>query len=398
MSGQKSAPAVPNFSISTSGSGMADLLRDFLVDGLGILLPGFGFLFSCIPALIAPLAWFVIVANSIFGGRRVDYTDLVLKSVSEPTPGNFHLEIFLALAGMAFIVGHLLFRQDIAKPDRFSFIKSLLPRLSTRCKIWRWILRLFGKDMRFEIDWRQEAPSPKEAARRYIRSRRRVVRVLICRHPDRIYRVQNAPSAIRVDGMARAVYPSHKALSDVPVEYPYHHLHEYLIDKGFDHLCGMVSWRGKGGRDITKRTKHFINLLKMNIAKASPSSYNIIAKNEAHIRLGSSVWYAAYYISYASLMGLSCGVAGSVLAMVTKYHVVHVEFVVLPLLMLGLSIVVQSAIERSLHYQRCREIVFVLHVASLLFIKDRDVVHGIQDPPKRTLADFLPFRIIRNRP
>src|SRR5580693_3325368 len=56
-------PNGPVLVTSPSKSNTTELVRDFLVDGLGILLPGLGFVFACIPAALIPLAWLILMID-----------------------------------------------------------------------------------------------------------------------------------------------------------------------------------------------------------------------------------------------------------------------------------------------------------------------------------------------
>jgi hypothetical protein len=74
------------------------------------------------------------------------------------TVSSFHLELFLALMGVSYVVGHLLFRQDIKEPDRKSFIRTHSPRISKLDAFRRGLVRLFGSEARFPIYWGAEDP------------------------------------------------------------------------------------------------------------------------------------------------------------------------------------------------------------------------------------------------
>ena len=118
---------------SAAGSSATDLVRDFLVDGLGILLPGLGFLVACIPAVLVPLVWllFVIARLPHNDIAQLSFATLLHSSVSKQLAGmvsSFHLELCVAFVGLSYVVGHLLFRQDIKEPDKKSFLRTYSPR------------------------------------------------------------------------------------------------------------------------------------------------------------------------------------------------------------------------------------------------------------------------------
>ncbi len=86
-------------------------------------------------------------------------------------------------------------------------------------------------------------------------------------------------------------------------EFPYGHIKEYLEERGFDDLASLVPWTGAdfqrdendGAREINarKRSKHFINTIKLSIKQRDSRMYFDIQRNEAHVRLISSVWYGS---------------------------------------------------------------------------------------------------------
>lgn len=73
------------------------------------------------------------------------------------------------------------------------------------------------------------------------------------------------------------------------LEFPYRYLHEYLVDRGLSHLANFIHWRGNDPSTYSRRTKHFINALKVRLEFSFPYQYIRLQKNEAHVRLMSSI-------------------------------------------------------------------------------------------------------------
>jgi hypothetical protein len=373
---------VPGSGGSTSRP--VELVKDFLVDGLGILLPGLSFIFACIPALIAPLAWFIFVADAAFAGDWKENITLgklfgssSLKSL-ERGASSFHWEIFFALVASSYVIGHLLFRQDIKEPDRKSFIRAHMPTTSYSKRVMRWGLRFFGYDARFPLCWPEVEEAATTAKVRGESTRPRWFPLTI---PIPVVASRNASiwgpnRGVTFDGMVRPIKDVDLDLADVKVEYPYHFLFEYLDDRGFAHLSCLVPWRGVAGKNLTNRTKHLINLLKTNIQMADSDAAHLLSKNEAHIRLASSIWYTATYILKFSILGILLCISANLITWFT-WHIIKMPFMVGILLVVLLAILVKSAIEKSLHYQRCREIFLVLHTAALLGKRNPHVLYGI---------------------
>jgi hypothetical protein len=98
------------------------------------------------------------------------------------------------------------------------------------------------------------------------------------------------------------------------IQFPYSNLKNYLEARNFNHLFPYIKWdsrvilksgeknTGESKRDEVSeekdksRSKSFINQLKTRIHFFYPESTFNIIKNEAHIRLASSMWYASKYI------------------------------------------------------------------------------------------------------
>lgn len=184
------------------------------------------------------------------------------------------------------------------------------------------------------------------------------------------------PRHINHDGMVRAV-----AGGDIPVEFPYHFLKQYLEDRGIDYLAAHVRW---GPGDFKRRAKHFANALKIRILIESPQSYGILARNEGHIRLSSSMWYVCRVLLWSATIGLAvyfAALIGTRLADVQPAVAADPTFV-LPLLVLAFSWLGKWAIERALHYQREREILFILETAHWLAIsgKATKIFAGLEPP------------------
>ena len=70
--------------------------------------------------------------------------------------------------------------------------------------------------------------------------------------------------------------------------FPYINYENYLIKRGFHFLAEQVVWNNREGR-----TKNQINRYKIKLNVYTPEVCTIINKNESHVRMASSSWYAA---------------------------------------------------------------------------------------------------------
>ncbi|MDR1251375.1 MAG: hypothetical protein LBK62_04320, partial [Treponema sp.] len=75
----------------------------------------------------------------------------------------------------------------------------------------------------------------------------------------------------------------------------YSHLKRYLEIRNYTHLADHIPWEGNNEdeKKVKHRSKMFINILKARIHRFAPEEMPGIEKNEAHIRLMNSLWYAA---------------------------------------------------------------------------------------------------------
>jgi hypothetical protein len=148
-----------------------------------------------------------------------------------------------------------------------------------------------------------------------------------------------------------------------------------LNDRGFDELKQYVLWDGDDFRSEAddeairrrqRRTKHLINRMKLAIKSHDKVLFFEITRNEAHIRLMSSLWYLSWYVLGAAVVGISVSIG----IIVTMPWLRDVPLESLPqgkfeavLFPLASGVVAASllwSIGRFFHYQRVREIVFVL--------------------------------------
>lgn len=350
-------------------SNWASVVKDFLVDGLGMILPGLGFLFACIPAILLPLVWSAIALDAFLTARIGGSLSPLAITPFLAVLGHYHLEMFLVLVGLSYMIGHVLFRQDIKVPDSSSFIRAHTTHIPAFKKCCRFILRLFGREMRFPLQWpelppeRQEPEEPGHVLRKELRRWTAPFfehRLKLKQTDNKTWQVEGGKL---FDGMARPHWQDgnhhDKDLADVSVEFPYHYLKEALTYRGFHRLADEIQWDGTTRTKLSERTKHLINMHKLCLEFCNIPAMRLISRNEAHIRLASSVWYGAQYIRALAF----CGAILWLIAFLLSKQ--YGGFVVVPLATMFAALAVQSAIENALHYQRCREIYYVIQMAVL---------------------------------
>jgi hypothetical protein len=227
-------------------------LRDFFLDLMACIVPGLIFLVA-VSIIVGGL--FMIsskevmtlitgILNMEFEQGKTTTWIYLLDSFS------FNFWLFLLVTFLAYFTGHLLYRQSPKRPDYASFL----------------------------------------------RIRDRVIK-------------KNAGAWVIEKG---------RGVKSSEVQFPYANLKNYLKERGFDYLVEYVDWPNESEKKaqsekkitdncekiISQRSKTIINRAKIRLAFFFPEHMINLIRNEAHIRLASSMWYAAKYtieLSYICL-------------------------------------------------------------------------------------------------
>jgi hypothetical protein len=235
-------------------------LKDLFLDFLACLVPGFVFVIS-ITLLIGGL--FYIATNTIvfLSSDILDRFAVITNELFHSY--TFHFWVTLAIVFISFIVGHLLYRLNPKKPDYASFI------------------RIRERVISDKNDW---------------------------------------------------VIPIGHGVISKEVQFPYQNLKCYLEHRGFKYLADKIKWdslycsetnstlKTNSNTILSQRSKSFINKLKIRIFFNHPNRTMNIIRNEAHIRLASSVWYATKYIIKSSYY--SCF---TIILLTTIYYLLFVK-------------------------------------------------------------------------
>jgi len=125
------------------------------------------------------------------------------------------------------------------------------------------------------------------------------------------------------------------------VQWPYQNISMYL-EARLPHLKSLVPW----GPDYQtaqqskfKRTKTYMNVLKNQIRFYLPDKYLTIARNEAHVRLSSSLWFAILYL----IRWIEISVLISLSIVVYKFLRPKIN-IVLPILLLSILLLIRLII------------------------------------------------------
>jgi hypothetical protein len=314
-------------------------LRDLLIDFLGSLVPGIVYTGWAVIVGGIPIFMVAFVVISACCGKHVPTALPSINTVISTTKDfieSFRLELMAFFLVISYIIGCFFFRQDPKTPDKKSF-NQMLKTFRDGPKQPACLLGLISKWL--SICW---APA------RWV--------------SRRVFGCNPFPS--KGDLLANWVV---KNVEDC--EFPYPDLKAFLESRRLTHLATLVTWNGA---DDPRRTKNIINILKVRIAHHGMRASDI-HRNEAHIRLMSSTWYMSRALRSTAIAGGMASIVGIIVAR-------HISTTVSSDLMfaqamLGVACLLtmfaawrfQVIIQRFLHYQRVREIVFVLETAYTAF-------------------------------
>lgn len=306
---------------------VASVLREFFVDFLSSLIPGFLFTMFAIPLCIATG---VVLYPKGFAWGNI-----------EGAIKTYHSEVVCLALVFSYVVGSIFSRRDPKVPDQKSAALIMLGDLDER---ERAVIR--------------ETPS-------YPRGRGPIV-----------WRF-----AAKFSGWARRRLEAEQLTSGRGGQFPYSHLFEYLTARKLNHLATHVPWRGSD-TEIDRRSKMFINILKIRLQFHNQKRCGEIVRNEAHARMMSSLWYAAKQLER---------VLSFLLVLLVVVFLVDGDSIsppyptgetLLGILLVFLLIAAQwlcGSVLKFLHYQRVREIVYVLETAHTAYMSgQKDMFEGLE--------------------
>jgi hypothetical protein len=162
-------------------------------------------------------------------------------------------------------------------------------------------------------------------------------------------------------------------LNGFVAEFPYRFLKKYLLSRGLKHLADFIPW---DENNFSNRSKTFINLLKIRIQFFHPDKMGDILKNEGHVRLMSSIWHLLKYIKFISIICIILNILIFSIGLIWTNETVL--YLIIPSLLSTLiflfGMLGKREIELFIHYQRVREVFYVLETAYTTSITDKDIL------------------------
>lgn len=299
-----------------------------LVDLLGSLLPGTLLLIISIFSLLSPTVALVHSLSSNLSEKRPHMSSMFFNFLEKTTdtPNTIWLFTSLIFFMAAYLIGFLLFRRDPAEPDQASVQYLIKEEEKSRKK-------MYGKgNPDTDEKFLEEFAEWKKCS-------------LACEGPE-------------------------------SCSFPYPYLKKYLSTRGHGQLAALVDWNG----EEPYQSKTFINRIKISLKFFFPVESRTLIRNEAHVRLASSGWYAAktlikicfvgFVLSVISMM--IAGYRGSIMTN-SGYLAWLIGTMKWPAAMALIAVYCRVSIEKFIHYQRLREIVFVLQLYQIGACLNKDL-------------------------
>ena len=344
--------------------GIGSVIHDFFAEYFGSrFVPGLFFTF--VAALTLAWAGLMLCGTSqVLAGSWAPWV---------PWPvllGEWSVVPFLLLLFASYFVGHIFYRQDPKRPDKRSAV-IVLKRMRREDEKKMLAFIQARKDA-------QDSPSPDAGQ----------ASTSPCGGAPSVD-AGRAPGILLDEPRSAVQYEN----GHLDVQYPYLFLYEYLVGRGLKHLAGLVPWEGRKPPTHDRRSKMFINILKTRLQFFVPDKCREIARNEAHIRLMSSVWYAAWLLFSILLVAMALGAAAAFWAWRRGMPVCRPEvagFFLWCFLLTVFVVWVKTTVEKFFHYMRVREIVNVLELVYCARKQYSYLMEGLLPDPSPNLGQGSP--------
>jgi hypothetical protein len=308
------------------------LLDEFIVEFLGSLVPGILFAVSLILIFVPSFCAFF----SVLGKEPTPYslTSILVKFLysAKETPYMIWFGIIMIGLILSYLFGHLFYRCDPKVPNQKSFSRITKERKPFK----KWLTELLIRIKEGNTGDQKKEEDEKDKRKQWLREN------FACE-------------------------------SEEDCEFPFSYMHKYLELRGHTHLLPLVKWT----KNRDHRSKTIINLFKIRLQYYFPEQYRRILRNEAHVRLSTSAWYmAGASVKFASIGIAICFISAVLYFLKFLYYnsssgnsiiffdlldfLSHALF--LPLVVYFFSLYLIFKLEKFIHYQRIREVFYVLEL------------------------------------
>ncbi|WP_372933886.1 hypothetical protein [Mariniphaga sediminis] len=343
-------------------------LHEYFVDILGGLFPGILFLLALFIATVPPIFNLSCIFLEKQGNVFQIFREYVIATLQ--TPSSIWIVFFMIFTLLSYIVGHIFYRRDIKTPDRESFklLKSEIEKEYMDAIITPAVSRL------------KRIKSKKENGRHFWLNLS--LRKLKKRKQFKI--LNNKKHQLNIEELLR---DNLACKSENDCQFPYPNYNSYLIKRNLMHLLDFTQWceadERSGDTKVDRkdrRSKTYVNILKIRLRYFHPDKCAIIIRNEGHVRLASSTWHIAKIISNISWFGIGIVLLSCLLTFVnfnysnalTSRELLKNLGWILPVFMAPFTILLLSQylvkyIQKFIHYQRLREVFYVLETVYTAF-------------------------------
>jgi hypothetical protein len=295
------------------------MVQDYWVDLLGGLLPG---TLISIVGFVSIVPAVVLLLDSMSMDYQASFFSLVRDGLvaAQSTPSMIWFGAGTILFSLFYVLGHMFYRQDPKQPNQESF----------------------------EHVMQEIINKPRNKSKKQSELDELLESELACKTKDEC-------------------------------EFPFPYFHKYLENRGLKHLIPFVTW----ANETDYRTKNYVNILKVRLRFYFPIRCGTIIRNEAHVRLASSTWYAGEAMFNFSKIAIAMVVASIVIYFITEgyaksdaYDILaqHIGVLMLAMFIWWMGHYVREKVERFLHYQRMREVVHVMETAFTAFQEYPDLM------------------------
>jgi hypothetical protein len=325
--------------ISALGSGRLSGLYDLYIDLLGSLVPGL------LTVILGSMAIYLALSAWHFALFKLPLLPKEVTSGAGDVLGAFHWEFATIIIVSSYVIGAVFFRQDPKKPDSASALH-----------IW--------------MNSRE-----KERSGLAVQAKEPLGKAFILSE-------NNAKLPYKQRLLADICPKTYIKKLKLDTQFPYLHLRCYLAARGLTHLIRLVPWCPDKKNTNNFRTKMFINILKIRLLSNFPHISRDIIRNEAHVRLATSVWYASSVLACLALMVLMLLVIITVFCGYAGMGSTLFGSVAFALLLLLFCLAMRHHLRRCIHYMRVREVIYVLETAHLAEQSDSKLLADLIEKEK----------------
>ena len=242
------------------------LIHEYVVDFFACLIPG-------IFTLLILYIIFVLTSNIVL--TTIDYDVSKLNKLflfcKEMTIQFAGFEKIICIIIFSYIIGFLLYRQDPDKPDKISAYYSWLNTPDDTRKYSMYDIIIKNNDHYFRKKYEYHG--------------------LIFAMMSAFF---GAYYFKKVFDLSREEYNE----NNIKIEFPYMKLKCFLCKNNNRELADFISWKIGDPIYSLYMTKNFVNKIKIILFSYSNKLYNYICRNEAHVRLCTSLWFSCKYLIY----------------------------------------------------------------------------------------------------